>query len=271
MSTVAHWLSQARQRGIERLDAQRVLCEVLARPRAWLLAHEDAQSTPEEAHRLETLFDRLAGGEPLAYLLGFQEFHGLRLEVSPAVLVPRADTETLVDWALELLHEVEAATVLDMGTGSGAIALAIKSACPRAAVRALDASAEALQVARANAAQLGLAVDFVLSDWWDALPPSRYDLIVSNPPYIAGEDPHLAALQHEPLLALTPGGDGLEGIRRIVAGAPGHLSPGGWLLFEHGHDQADFVTEFLKAAGFDAVGTRLDLAGHTRCTGGRWP
>jgi len=161
--------------------------------------------------------------------------------------------------------------VLDLGTGSGAIALAVRHRCPRAAVQALDTSDDALAVAAGNARRLGLEVAFLHSDWWAAVAPGSLDLALSNPPYIAEADPHLAALAHEPRAALTPGGDGLGAIERLVQGAPACLRPGGWLLLEHGHDQAPQVRERLISAGFTDVSTRLDIEGRERCSGGRWP
>jgi release factor glutamine methyltransferase len=187
------------------------------------------------------------------------------------VLDPRPDTETLVDWALEHLAAMpERARVVDLGTGSGAIALAVKRACPQVEMHATDASHDALGVARRNAERLRLAVTFEHGDWWDPLPGQRFDLALSNPPYIAAGDPHLADLKHEPQAALTPGGDGLGAIERIVRAAPQHLQPGGWLLLEHGNDQADAARECLAARGFAEVATRMDLAGRPRCSGGRW-
>jgi release factor glutamine methyltransferase len=256
---------------VDRLDAQLLLGYVLECPRNWLLAHDDACLDEAQQAKLHGLLARRASGEPLAYLVGEKEFHGLSLHVSPAVLIPRPDTETLVDWALELLPAPQAAKVLDMGTGSGAIALALKHRRPHARLTALDASAEALAVARGNAHRLQLDIRCLLSDWWEGVAGQRFDMIVSNPPYIAGGDPHLAALQHEPELALTPGGDGLDALRRIVAGAPQHLSTGGWLLLEHGHDQAEAVTAMLREQRFTQITTRHDLAGLARCTGGQRP
>jgi release factor glutamine methyltransferase len=195
------------------------------------------------------------------------------------VLVPRPETELLVDWALELLAaapgagrdeaDAGAPSVLDLGTGSGAIALALKHRQGRLAVSASDVSAAALAVARRNAARLELAVDFVESSWWQAFAGCRFHLAVANPPYIAAGDPHLAALRHEPRQALTPGGDGLDALRAIVAGAPAHLRPGGWLLVEHGFDQGRAVRALFEAAGLTDVGSRTDLAGHERASGGR--
>jgi release factor glutamine methyltransferase len=275
VATLAQALARARAIGLDRLDAQLLLGHVLQRPRAWLIAHDDDALDGEPAARFDALCARRAAGEPLAYLVGRREFHGLDLAVGPGVLVPRPETELLVDWALELLAgplaDRAAPQVLDLGTGSGAIALAVAQGCPRARVQASDRSAGALAQATANADRLGLPVQFAQGDWWQAIGPGRFDLVLSNPPYIAGADPHLAALAHEPIGALTPGGDGLNAIRRIVAGAdPARLAAGAWLLLEHGWDQADAVAALLRASDFDAVQTRRDLQGHARCTGGRW-
>jgi release factor glutamine methyltransferase len=270
LAHVADALRAAKALGVDRLDAQLLLGEVLGRPRSWLLANDDAPLAPAQARRLAAWLARRAEGEPLAYLLGRKEFHGLMLEVGPQVLVPRPDTEVLVDWALELAPAAaEPQRVLDLGTGSGAIALAVKHARPHAEVTAVDASADALAVARRNADQLGLPIELLQGSWWQAVPGRCFDLVLSNPPYIAGDDHHLQALTREPLMALTPGGDGLQALRDIVRDARAHLAPGGWLLLEHGHDQADAVTGLLVAAGFSSVSTRSDLAGHARCTGGR--
>jgi release factor glutamine methyltransferase len=257
--------------GVDRLDAQLLLGHVLQRPRAWLLAHdEDPIDTPGMV-RWQALLARRAAGEPLAYLVGEKEFHGLRLAVTPAVLVPRPETEGLVDWALECLPEAPTQAVIDLGTGSGAVALAIRHAAPAAQVMAIDRSTDALDVARVNAARLGLAVEFAAGDWWQAVPRRRFGLAVANPPYVAAGDPHLAALRHEPQAALTPGGDGLDALRTIVDGAPAHLEPGAWLLLEHGHDQAEAVCALLSARGFVGARTRTDLAGLPRCSGAIWP
>ena len=217
---------------------------------------------------------RRAAGEPLAYLLGSIEFFGLSLRVTPSVLVPRPDTETLVNWAIELLQQRAAALpsprVLDLGTGSGAIALAIKHACRAASVVATDTSAQALTVAESNGQELGLGVEWRLGDWWHPVDSDRFDLVVSNPPYIAAHDPHLAALSHEPALALTSGADGLSALRHIVAGSPGQLNTGGWLLVEHGYNQASAMRDLFVATGFTDVGTRFDFGGQPRCTGAKW-
>jgi release factor glutamine methyltransferase len=271
-------VAAGRAAGLDRLDVQVLLAHHLGRPRAWLLAHDDAVLSETQAQALQHALQSRADGVPLAYLTGWREFHGLRLQVSADVLDPRADTETLVDWALEVLvgplADRPAPQVLDLGTGSGAIALAVAHGCRRAEVRAqvraLDASPKALAVARANGQRLGLPVQWLLGDWWAGFPPPLLDLALSNPPYIAAGDPHLPALRHEPLQALSPGGDGLAALRALVAGAPQHLRAGGWLLLEHGHDQGSAVRSLLQAAGFKAVATRRDLAGHERCSGGCW-
>lgn len=269
-STVAQALAAAARLGVDRLDAQLLLLHALGRPphdRAWLLAH-DTDTLPEPLWTaLSAQLLRRLAGEPVAYLLGEKEFHGLALRVDLRVLVPRPDTETLVDWALECLEGQAAPRVLDLGTGSGAIALALQHARPDARVDAVDASADALAVARANAERLKLPVHFAQADWL-AGADQGYALIASNLPYIAAGDPHLPALQHEPASALVAGADGLDDIRRIVADAPAHLAEGGWLLLEHGHDQAPAVRQLLAAQGFAEVQSREDLAGIARCSGG---
>jgi release factor glutamine methyltransferase len=272
---VAKALRDARAAGLERLDAQRLLAHSLQRTREWLLAHDDAALTPQQQLRFAALCERRAEGEPLAYLVGEREFHGLRLTVTPAVLVPRPDTETLVDWAVDLLRGALSSApmheVADLGTGSGAIALAVKNAHPAARLVAVDCSAAALDVARGNGERLGLDVDWRLGEWWQPLAGRRLHLALANPPYVAPDDPHLPALRHEPLGALVPPGGALTAIEAIIRGAPAHLLPGGWLLLEHGHVQADEVRQRLVDAGFMAVGTRSDLAGRPRCSGGCWP
>jgi len=270
--TVAQALDQARAREVAMLDARLMLGRLLGRTPTQLIARDEERLGPEEAARWADWLARRAGGEPLAYLLGEKEFHGLMLEVTPDVLVPRPETELLVDWAVELLvSRVAPAALIDLGTGSGAIALAVKRAHPRAAVTATDASAAALGVARRNARRLALEVDFLETSWWQGLDGRRFSIAAANPPYIRDGDAALAALRHEPRTALTPGGDGLAALREIVAGAPAHLAPGGWLLLEHGFDQAAEVRALLGEAGLEAVETRPDLAGHPRATGGRRP
>lgn len=275
--TLTDALRQATAAGLERLDAQMLLLHALGRSphdRAWLIAHDSDLLPPGAATHWQTLLQRRQGGEPVAYLLGEKEFGGLSLQVDARVLVPRPDTEVLVEWALDALPapcDARPARMLDLGTGSGAIALTVASRRPDAQVTATDASADALAVAQANARRLNLGVRFARGGWLAAVPGERFDVIASNPPYIADNDPHLAALRHEPRSALTSGADGLDDIRAIVAGAPGHLHAGGWLLLEHGHDQAAAVRALLQALGFEAVGSRRDLAGIDRCSGGRWP
>ena len=340
--TIAQALAWAHAQGLARIDAQLLLLHALARPdagRAWLLAHDTDVLDAGVDGAFTALCQRRATGEPVAYLTGHKEFYGLALQVDARVLDPRPDTETLVDWALEVIaarpahHGVP--HIVDLGTGSGAIALALQHQCPSAKVWAVDASADALAVAQANATRLNLPVQFVRGNWLAGLcglpsaevtvtevaqrddggnghggqcgnssnhtshssysgpslfdphidtrgerpeqgysgysGPSLFDLIVSNPPYIAAQDPHLAALTHEPLQALASGPDGLDDIRTIVAQAPAHLRPGGWLLLEHGHDQSIAVQTLLQASGFTHIQSRNDLAGIARCTGGQWP
>ncbi len=270
--TVADALTAARAAGLARLDAQLLLAHVMAHPRSWLLAHGDDALSAAQLDRLAPLIARRAAGEPLAYLVGEKAFHGLVLQVDSRVLVPRSDTEVLVDWAIEWLGgRPPAQDVIDLGTGSGAVALAVCHACPNAVLTATDLSADALTVARANATRLGLAIKFCPGDWWAAVAGLRFDLALANPPYIAGADPHLAALAHEPPLALTPGGDGTASLYEIIDSAHAHLRPGAWLLLEHGWDQAAAVAARLRARGFIDVQTRRDLGGQARCTGGRWP
>jgi release factor glutamine methyltransferase len=272
MDTVGQALARARQLGIDRLDAQLLLAHRLGRPREWVIAHDDAALTDADVRQLAALFARRADGEPLAYLVGEREFRGLVLRVGPDVLVPRPDTETLVEWALDCLSALPSPRVLDLGTGSGAIALAIKHACSRAEVHASDRSVAALAVARANGSALGLQVHWHEGVWWDAVAPGTFDLVVANPPYVAAGDPHLAALRHEPLLALVPQddrGDGMADLARIVAGAPPRLRPGAWLLLEHGPTQDAEVHALLAASGLADACTRNDLAGRPRVSGAR--
>jgi release factor glutamine methyltransferase len=271
LATVASLLVQARALGLERLDAQILLAHALQRSRAWLIAHDGDALPAAAAASAQQLLQRRAAGEPVAYLLGEKEFHGLMLQVTPSVLIPRPDTETLVDWALERLRERPAgAAVADLGTGSGAIALAIKQARPDAQVCAVEASPQALAVARGNGQRLGLEVEWLQGSWWSPLAGRRLDVVVANPPYIAEGDVHLPALAHEPIQALTAGADGLADLRHIIDGAAAHLRPDGWLLLEHGWDQAEAVRRLLQAAGGQDICTRQDLAGRERCSGGRW-
>lgn len=271
---VRHALADAAGRGVARLDAQMLLLHALGREpndRAWLLAHDADALTPQALARFQDDCARRLAGEPVAYIVGHKEFHGLRLAVDARVLVPRPDTETLVEWALEVLQGQASPAVVDLGTGSGAIALALARARPDARVTAVDASLDALAVARANAQSHGLDIRWVHGDWFTGLDDGPFDLVVSNPPYIAAGDPHLPSLRHEPISALASGADGLDDLRRIVAAAPARLAPGAWLLLEHGWDQAGAVRGLLEAAGLAEIASRADLAGIARCTGARRP
>ncbi|MFK2929952.1 peptide chain release factor N(5)-glutamine methyltransferase [Dyella agri] len=266
-------LASASARLGERADAEALLLHVLGRPRSWLFAHADDPLDTDVQTVFEALVARREAGEPVAYLTGRRGFWTLELAVTPATLIPRPETELLVELALERLPQDAAARMADLGTGSGAIALAIASERPHAQVLATDASADALAVARRNAQQLGIGnVRFAQGDWLAPLADGRFALIVSNPPYIEAADPHLAQgdLRFEPAAALASGADGLDDIRRIVAGAPAHLDAGGWLLFEHGWNQGDAVRALLRAAGYAQVFTAQDLEARDRVSGGRW-
>lgn len=258
---------------VSRLEAQILLCRTLGRSRAWLIAHDrDPLTTPQVAAFQELLGRRLAG-EPVAYILGEREFYGMIFKVTPAVLIPRPETELLVELALARLPQGSPARVLDLGTGSGAVALSIAAQRPQALVTAVDISSAALDVARENAQRLAVTnVRFLQGAWFAALPPQeKFDLIVSNPPYIAACDPHLTQgdVRFEPAGALASGTDGLDDIRTIVAEAPTYLLPGGWLLFEHGYDQAAACRVLLEQAGYVAVSSSTDLAGIERVTLGQ--
>ncbi len=270
-TTFAHALTQAQAGGLPRLDAQLLLLHACGRSpqeRPWLIAHDTDVLPPDALAVWEAVLARRLHGEPLAYITGHKAFYGLDLLVDARVLDPRSDTETLVDWALQALPPAPQ-RVLDLGTGSGAVALALQHERRLWEVYALDHSADALAVAQANAQRLKLPVHFVQGDWLQGA-PGLFHAIVSNPPYVAEGDPHLDALRHEPTLALTSGADGLDAIRSITASAPQHLYPGGWLLLEHGFEQAPAVCALLAQAGFSEVQTRRDLAGLERCSGGRF-
>ena len=272
--TLGEALRQAQALGLARLDAQWLMLALLDRPaqdRAWLLAHDEQTLPAPAAERWPGLIAQRSQGVPLAYLTGRKTFYDLDLQVDARVLDPRADTETLVDWAVERVRELTSAAVLDLGTGSGAVALAIAHQCPQAQVSASDISADALAVAQANAQRLGLRVQFALGNWFTPWTGQRFDLIASNPPYVAEADPHWPGLRHEPRLALVAGPDGLDALRSLVSHASDHLHPGGWLLLEHGHNQADAVQSLLRAQGWQQVQSRLDEAGIRRCTGACTP
>jgi release factor glutamine methyltransferase len=256
---------------LDPLENRILLCEATGLTRVQLITQGDRALTPDEAQRLDTLVARRLRGEPIAYIVGRREFFGLDFQVGPAVLIPRPDTELIVELALGRLPQGPA-RLLDMGTGSGAIAVAVAHTRPDADVTALDVSPEALAVAHANAAANGARVRFVASSWFDALAAGEsFDVIASNPPYIAAGDEHLSQgdLRFEPVGALTDHADGLSALRIIVAGSPRHLVPGGWLLLEHGYDQAAAVRALLLDAGYTDVQSWQDLAGIERVSGGR--
>lgn len=271
--TLAAALARARVLGVDRLDAELLAAQVGGVDRAAVIARPERTLPPTAAARLDDLVCERARGVPLAYLLGERAFRGLVLTVTPEVLVPRADTETLVERALEA-PVPEQARVLDLGTGSGAVALALAAARPSWTITATDRSTAALAVARGNGERLGFTnVRWREGDWFAAVEDERFDLIVSNPPYVATDDPELAAAvaAFEPAAALFAGPDGLDAIRRITAHAPARLRPGGTLALEHGYRQGAAVRALLAAAGLEAVDTRADLAGRPRVTSGRAP
>jgi release factor glutamine methyltransferase len=258
--------------GLVPFEAKLLLAHVVGRDHAWLAAHADETVAIDQAKAFDALARRRHNGEPVAYLIGRREFYGLDLEVTSDVLIPRPETELLVELALARLPDDREIRVLDLGTGSGAVALAIAAARPKAQVVGADVSSPALALAARNAARLRIGnVSFVESDWFEALTHQRFDLVAGNPPYVAVGDPHLTEgdLRHEPQQALTSGGDGLNAIREIIAAAPAHLARSGWLLLEHGHDQADAVGALFSGAGFADVGTARDLAGIWRVSYGR--
>ena len=254
-----------------RRDAQVLLGFVLGVSRAWLTAHMDQGADSEAAAKFQSLVALRANGHPVAYLIGVKEFFGLTLRVTPDVLIPRPETEELVEAALERLPQGESRKVVDLGTGSGCIAIAIARERPAAQVTAVDTSSPALALARENAAALDVEVEFLQSDWFAALSGRRFDLIVANPPYVAADDPHLRQgdLRFEPRAALAAGTDGLADLRRIAGAAPKYLRPGGWLLLEHGYDQAKACRDLLHNAGFAELVFRADIAGLPRIAGGR--
>jgi len=252
-------------------EAELLLLHVLKRERSWLFAHSDAVLATDVIEQFNSLVARRGRGIPIAYLVGEREFWSLPLTVSPAVLIPRPDTELLVMWASAIARTEHWQSVLDLGTGSGAIALALASELPGCVVTAVDNSVAALGVAKNNGRRLKLAVEWIQSNWFSALERRQWPLIVSNPPYIRADDPHLTQgdLPSEPVGALVGGQDGLECIRAIVHGSLDHLVPNGCLLLEHGYDQADQVRQLMSEVGFSEVESRCDLAGHERVTGGR--
>lgn len=266
--TVAEALRGA---GIDAREARLLLAAAAQLPEARIVAHPERPLEPPVRARFEDWAARRRAGEPIAYLTGRREFYGLSLVVTPAVLIPRHESELLVERALAVLPTQGRCRVLDLGTGSGALALAIKHARPAAQVVGSDASRAALEVARGNAARLGLEVDWRHGEWFAAVAGERFDLIVCNPPYVAQGDPHLAQgdLRFEPREALVGGADGLDAIRHIARGLHAQLLPGGWVFLEHGFAQAEAVVACLNAAGLPRAETWRDLAGHARVSGGR--
>ena len=270
--------------GLPRLEARMLLEMVLGQPREWLLAHDTDPIAPEAAAQFLTLAAQRRQGTPMAHLVGHREFMGHRLSVSADVLIPRPETELLVEMALQSLEDCfkrslpsratgngAGCSLLDLGTGSGAVAISVALACPTARVVATDISETALALAQKNAQQLEARIQFWQGNWYEALPvEGRFDVIVSNPPYIALDDQHLVQgdLRFEPVGALTDGADGLTALQQIIAGASQHLMSGGWLWLEHGYEQGEAVAQLLLKAGFNAVQTKQDLAGLPRITGG---
>ena len=272
MPSISQTIATLQTRGLDLTDSRLLLLHALGQPRAgraWLLAHDTDLVSEAVNTSLQGYVARRLAGEPVAYIVGHKEFYGLNLQVNSDVLVPRPDTETLVDWALDVLEPTPDARVVDLGTGSGAIALALKATRPALQVEAVDYSHAALAVAQANAQRLGLAVTFSQGSWLSGT-EGVFQAIVSNPPYIREDDEHLPALRFEPRQALTAGNDGLDDIRTIIDQAKSRLQTGGWLLLEHGYDQAADVRALLEAAGFANVQSRQDLAGIERCSGGQW-
>lgn len=270
MTTVAAALAAARTK-LPAGEARLLLGHILRQSSAWLLGHDEQVLDEGELLAFASLVARRAGGEPVAYLVGFREFFGRDFLVSPAVLIPRPETELLVEIALAKVGADATANILDLGTGSGCIGVTLALELPRARVTAVDASAAALQLAQRNAERLGARLDLRQSDWFSALDDEHFDLVVANPPYIAAADPHLAEgdLRHEPRAALSSGADGLDALRRIIADASAHLAPEGQIWLEHGYDQATIVRTLLASAGLVYIEQHRDLAGIIRVSGGR--
>jgi len=250
---------------IDPREARLLLAAATGFSEASVLAHPERQLPSDVEASFSQMTARRAAGEPVAYILGRKEFYGLDLVVTPAVLIPRPETELLVDLALAR----KPASVVDIGTGSGAIALALKRHLPAARVLATDASAAALEVAKRNAVRLALDVELRHGRWFEPLAGERFEAIICNPPYVVADDPHLAGLQYEPRFAIVAGADGLDGFRMLARGAPGHLLPGGWLLLEHGAGQHEAVRALLEAAGLETTASWPDLAGIPRVSGGK--
>ena len=273
--TSIHAALQVARQSIPLSEARLLLGTLLEKNLAWLEAHRDDELPEAIALRFTEWVTRRAEGEPVAYLLGSREFYGRDFAVTPAVLIPRHETELLVELALSKLPKLtkeDSTNLLDLGTGSGCIAITLALEVPHAQVTAVDASSLALAVAQKNAVALNARVDFREGSWFEPLAGSRFDVIVSNPPYIKAGDPHLVQgdVRFEPPSALASGPDGLDDIRTIIATAPGYLKPGGWLLFEHGYDQAEAMVVVMEQGGFSPIEQHRDLAGIVRVTLGQW-
>lgn len=278
--TIAQTLSQDQARLIQQLDLGRVearlevqvlLCRALSVAKSYLIAHGDDAMTPAQLMHYQPLLERRFNGEPIAYILGEREFYSLNFKVTPAVLIPRPDTELLVDLALTHIAPDQSCQVLDLGTGSGVIAISIARYRPQASITAVDQSPGALAIAQENALALATGnIFFTQSDWYSALADRKFDVIVSNPPYIEANDLHLhqGDLRFEPVSALASGTDGLDSLRHIIQQAHAHLLPGGWLLFEHGYNQAEKCRALMREHGFSQVASRQDLSGIERVTSG---
>ena len=267
-STVSHALALS---GLVPFEAKILLAHVLGRDRAWIAAHGDAPLSRDEANAFETLARRRRDGEPVAYLTGRREFFGLDHEITPDGLIPRPETELLVERALSWLASDTSASVLDLGCGSGAVALAIARERPRSRVLGVDRAHAAVELAKSNAQRLAIAnASFIVADWFEGVPREAFDVIVANPPYVAEDDAYLKEgdLRFEPPFALTPGPDALTAIRTIIAAAPAHLAPRTALALEHGHDQSHVVQGLFSEAGFTDVRSWRDLAGIFRVTTG---
>lgn len=274
-TTVKACLARVTQAGgLPRLEAQMLLAHLLGKSRVWLIAHDDHELTELQREAFERLCERRLAGEPMAYLVGQREFMGLTFEVGPAVLIPRPETELLVQTALDLVAGIDSPRILDLGTGSGAIAVALAYLSENAQLWATDISARALELAQRNAARHDVQIEFLAGSWFDALASTdlSFDLIVSNPPYIPAGDAHLTEgdLRFEPETALTDAADGLSAYRVLAADARHWLSTGGHLCVEHGFDQGDAVARLFRQAGFETVKTIRDLADHPRVTTGSY-
>jgi len=274
MPEVRHALAEAVHRLGDRVDAEVLLAYALSKPRSWLIAHASDELAPEHLAAYKLLVEQREAGEPVAYITGQRGFWSLDLQVTSATLIPRPETELLVELALARLPAGDACHVLDLGTGSGAIALAIARERPQARIVATDASADALAIAQLNARRHHIGnVSFAHGDWYAPLGDRCFDVIVSNPPYIESGDPHLQQgdLRYEPMRALASGVDGLDDIRRIVRDAGLHLVPGGWLMFEHGWNQGEAARALLRGAGFVELSTERDIEQRDRVSMGRKP